>query len=118
MKGMTVQLAVKSVIGQDPFGAPIEAEELVEVGDVLVGQPSPDDIVSAIQMFGKKIVYVLGIPKGDTHNWTDTDVIIWGERFRTVGYPETGIQENIPLRWGKNVKVERYGEEGQGGSQS
>lgn len=117
MKGMTVQLAVKSVIGQDPFGAPIEAEELVEVNDVLVGQPSSDDIISAIQMYGKKIVYVLGIPKGDTHNWIDTDVIIWGERFRTVGYPETGIQDNIPLRWGQNIKVERYGQS-EGGSQS
>jgi hypothetical protein len=34
---------------------------------------------------------------------------IWGERFRTIGYPMTGIQENIPLRWGQNIKVERYG---------
>lgn len=109
MKGTTVQLAVKSVIGHDPFGAPIETEELIDVNDVLVGQPSSDDIINAIQMYGKKIVYVLGIPKGDQHDWVDATVIIWGERFRTVGYPETGIQENIPLRWKANIKVERYG---------
>jgi hypothetical protein len=51
----------------------------------------------------------LGIPKGDDHDWNDTEVFIWGEKFRTIGFPETGIQENIPLRWGQNVKVERYG---------
>lgn len=109
MKGMTIQLAVKTQIGTDPFGAPIESEEYVDVDDVLVGQPSADDITSAIQMYGKRIAFVLGIPKGDDHTWTDTTVIIWGEKYRTVGYPETGIQANIPLRWGANIKVERYG---------
>jgi hypothetical protein len=109
MKGMTVQLAVKTVTGYDPFGAPIETEELIDVEDVLVGQPSTDDVTNTIQLYGKKIEYVLGIPKGDTHNWTDAEVIIWGQRFRTIGYPQTGIQENIPLRWGQNVRDERYG---------
>ena len=109
MKGMTVQLAVKTVTGYDPFGAPIETEELIDVEDVLVGQPSTDDVTNTIQLYGKKIEYVLGIPKGDNHNWTDAEVIIWGQRFRTIGYPQTGIQENIPLRWGQNVRVERYG---------
>lgn len=109
MKGMTVQLAVKTITGYDRFGAPIETEELIDVEDVLVGQPSTDDVTNTIQLYGKKIEYVLGIPKGDTHNWTDAEVVIWGQRFRTIGYPQTGIQENIPLRWGQNVRVERYG---------
>jgi hypothetical protein len=52
---------------------------------------------------------MIGIPKGNTDNWVDAEVVINGERFRTIGYPETGIQANIPLRWGQNVKVERYG---------
>ena len=109
MKGMTVQLAVKTQTGTDPFGAPIYSEELVSVNDVLVGSPSSEDVISTLDLTGKRIAFVLGIPKGDTHIWEDTDVIIWGERYRTIGYPETGIQDNIPLRWGQNVKVERYG---------
>ena len=109
MKGMTVQLAVKTQTGTDPFGAPIYSEELGSVNDVLVGSPSSEDVISTLDLTGKRIAFVLGIPKGDTHIWEDTDVIIWGERYRTIGYPETGIQENIPLRWGQNVKVERYG---------
>lgn len=109
MKGMTVQLVVKTQTGTDPFGAPTYSEELVDINDVLVGQPSSDDLVTTLDLTGKRIAYVLGIPKGDTHIWEDTEVVIWGERYRTIGYPETGIQANIPLRWGKNVKVERYG---------
>lgn len=109
MKGMTVQLVVKTQTSTDPFGAPIYSEELVDINDVLVGQPSSEDLVTTLNLTGKRIAYVLGIPKGDEHIWEDTEVIIWGERYRTIGYPETGIQANIPLRWGKNVKVERYG---------
>lgn len=109
MKGTAVQVVVKTQTGTDPFGAPIYEESLEDVKDVLVGQPTTDDVTSTLELTGKKIAYVLGIPKGDDHIWTDTDVIIWGERFRTIGFPQTGIQENIPLRWGQNVKVERYG---------
>lgn len=109
MNGMTVQLVKKTQTGTDPFGAPIETEEIIDVPDCLVGQPSTDEISATMEMYGKQIAYVVGVPKGDENTWVDTDVIIWGERFRTIGYPMTGIQENIPLRWGKNVKVERYG---------
>lgn len=109
MKTMTVQLAVKTEGAPDPFGMPTETEELIDIPGCLVGQPSTDDIAQTMEMYGKKIAYVVGVPKGDEHSWVDTDVIIWGERYRTIGYPETGIQGNIPLKWGQNVKVERYG---------
>ena len=108
MKGMTVQLVQMTQTGTDPFGAPIMAETLVDVADVLVGQPTTDDITNSINLYGKKCEYKLGIPKGDTHNWVDAIVVIRGERFRTIGFPERGIDENVPLRWFQNVKVERY----------
>lgn len=109
MKTITVQLVIKTEDGTDPFGAPIETEEIVDIPGCLVGQPTTDELAQTLQMHGKQIAYVIGVPKGDEHEWTDTDVIIWGERYRTIGYPQTGILENIPLQWGKNVKVERYG---------
>ena len=108
-KTTTVQLSVKTESSTDPFGMPVESEQLVDIPGCLVGQPSTDDIQQTLEMYGKKVAYVVGVPKGDTHTWIDTDVVIWGERFRTIGYPVTGEQENIPLKWGKNVKVERYG---------
>lgn len=109
MKGTTVYLISEEVTGYDPFGAPIVTETREAVNDCLVGSPSTDDITDTLNLYGKKVEYVVGIPKGDTHTWRDAVVEIWGERFRVIGYPTTGIQENIPLRWGQNIKVERYG---------
>lgn len=109
MKTTTVQLVVKTVTSLDPYGAPLEGEALIDVEDVLVGLPSADEVTGAMEMYGKKVAYTLGIPKGDAHDWIDTNVYIWGDRYRTIGYPITGEPENIPLRWGKNVMVERYG---------
>lgn len=129
MKGMTIYLVKKIQIGVDGFNQPIYIEGglfpanevypsgelypnpvmLEAVDDCLVGQPSTDDVTNTLALYGKKIEYTIGIPKGDTHNWVDTEIEFFGARWRTVGYPETGIQANIPLRWGQNIKVERYG---------
>lgn len=109
MRGMTVQLVEKVQTGTDAFGAPVYSETLEDVHDVLVGQPSTEDVNTSVSLYGKMIHYVLGIPKGDQHDWSDAEVVIWGHRFRTVGFPQRGISANIPLRWDQNVKVERYG---------
>ena len=109
MKTTTVRLVIETKTGEDDFGNDIVTETIEEVPGVLVGSPTQDDIVNALQLYGKKVSYVLGIPKGDTHNWTDAEVEIWGDKYRTIGFPVTGESENIPLRWGQNVKVERYG---------
>lgn len=109
IKGTKVILIQKEETGTDDFGAPIYEEKQIEVNDVLVGEPSSDDISNEMSLYGKKIAYTLAIPKGDTHNWVDTDVIIFGQKHKTYGYPIEGIEENIPLRWHKKVKVERYG---------
>lgn len=109
MKTITVQLKVKTQTDTDPFGNPIYTEGFIDVPGCLVGQPTSDDIDQTMEMYGKRIAYVVGVPKGDTNSWVDTEVGFFGEVFHTIGYPETGIQENIPLAWGKNVKVERNG---------
>lgn len=109
IKGTDIQIVIKTTTENDELGNPIYTETLETVSNVLVGQPSTDDVAETIQLYGKQIAYVLGIPKGDTHNWVDTDVIVFGERFHTIGYPMTGIQDNIPLNWGQNVRIERYG---------
>lgn len=111
MKGTTIQLVVKTETSTDPFGNPVETEELVDIHDVLVGSPSTDDVTNTLQLYGKKVEFVLGIPKAimNDYSWSDREFIIFGKRFRTIGYPMTGEQANIPLRWGANVKVEAYG---------
>lgn len=69
--------------------------QIITVENVLIGEPSAD---------GKS--YTLGIPKGDQHIWTDRKIGFFGRIFRTVGLPAKGIEANIPLVWGQNVRAE------------
>lgn len=108
IKGIKVSLLQKTQTGVDAFNHPIYSEEWVDVDNVLVGQPSSDAIVSDIQIYGKRLVYTLAIPKSDDHNWTDTYVQFFGKKFRTYGDVIQGIETMIPLSWNKQVKVEAY----------
>lgn len=108
MKGYDVILIQKTQTGTDPFGNPIYTETQETVKDCLIGQPSSDDVTSSVELYGKKVAYTIGIPKGDAHDWADAEVVFFGKRFKTIGFPQEGIIENIPLRWSKNVKVELY----------
>lgn len=109
IKGITVGLHVKEVVGTDPFNRPVHKEKIVDVANVLVAPSSSDDIVTSQNLYGKKAVYTLAIPKGDTHTWEDTKVDFFGRTWQTFGYPLSGIEENIPLDWNQKVMVETYG---------
>jgi hypothetical protein len=109
IKGISVILKVKTQTGTDGFNAPVHSytDEIVE--NVLVAPSSSEDIVTAENLYGKKAVYTLAIPKGDQHDWLDAEVEFFGAKWRTFGFPVEGIEENIPLQWHKKVMVERYG---------
>lgn len=68
-----------------------ETSELIS--NVLVGEPSSG-------------VFTLGIPKGDKHDWNDRIISVFGQKYRTVGIPEQGIEANIPGPWHKKVRAE------------
>ena len=108
IKGMTVTLYDLVRTGTDMLNKPIYTETPTQVDNVLVAPVSSDDIVNDFTLSGRKAVYQLGIPKGDTHDWEDTDVEFFGEKFRTFGKPIEGIEAMIPLSWNRKVYVERY----------
>ena len=109
MKGVTVILHKKTETSTDDFGAPVYTDELIPVDNVLIGEPSSEQVLQDLNLHGKHLAYVLAIPKGDTHDWTDTEVEFFGQTFKTYGEPTQGIDHLIPLSWNKKVKVERYG---------
>lgn len=117
IRGITVQLKEKADTGIDPFGMPVDgAETLIDVDDVLVGEPSTEDVTSVLSLYGKKVAYTLAIPKGDTNDWVNKEVILpepFAGTYRTVGEPTAGIEANIPLKWNKKVKLERFNEQGE-----
>ena len=98
MQGRNIILYDKTQTGVDGFNRPIYTESPTVVENVLIGLPTPQEVIDTLNLTGKRVVYTLGIPKGDLHTWTD----------RLVELPAVGQEELIPLAWGKNVMVEKY----------
>lgn len=115
MKGITVTLyEITPTSSVDEFGVPVVTETATTVNDVLVGEPSTEDIATSTALYQKQIHFMLGIPKGDTHEWQDRKVS-WTDAYgrtitcKTFGYPITGVEANIPTKWHMKVRCERYG---------
>lgn len=114
IKGTTVKLYdIFTQTGTDGFGVPIVTEGYTVVDNVLIGEPSSDDIVTATALYQKTIKYMLGIPKGDRHDWVDKKVE-WTDKYgntftvKTFGLPITGIEANVPTRWHMKMRCEGF----------
>lgn len=108
MNGISITLYDKRKTSEDAFGKPVYTETPVMVENVLIGEPSGEEITDALNLYGKHVVYTLAIPKGDSHTWTDRTVEFFGEKFRVIGHPTQGLDHLIPLAWNKKVRVEHY----------
>lgn len=108
LHGITITLYNKEETGKDAFNIPVYRETPEEVENVIVGQPTSQEIIDTLNLTGKKAVYALGIPKGDTHTWTDRKVSFFGQTFRTIAMPVEGIEDLVPLDWNGKIMVEKY----------
>ena len=108
IKGITVTLVDTVEIEKDPFGHPVYEQKEIEVNNILVAPTTSDDIINSLELEGKKAVYILGIPKGDTHDWENKEIRFFGQRFKSFGKVTEGIDHLIPLDWNKKVQVEAY----------
>lgn len=108
IKGIDVVLIERTSTGKkDDFNMEVfEENEPVIIHNVLVGSPTSEEIVDTLNLYGKKIDYVIAVQKGDEHRWKNSRVKFFGRTFAVVGIPTMGIEENIPLCWNKKVKVE------------
>ena len=109
MRGITVTLYERTQTGTDELNHPIYAETATSVDNVLVAPVSSAELMEAYNLTGRKAVYQLAIPKGDSHEWAaGMRVDFFGQSWRIVAMPEEGIDKLVPLSWNKKVKVERY----------
>lgn len=108
MRGVTIILYDKVQTGVDAFNRPVYEDVATTVDNVLIGEPTTEDVINELNLTGKHLAYTLAIPKGDAHEWNDRKVEFFGEVFHTYGEPTQGIEHLIPLSWNKKVKVERY----------
>lgn len=108
IKGHTITLYQKVQIGVDGFNSPIYATQELQIDNVLICPVSSDDIVSTLDLYGKKAVYKICIPKGDTHIWENQQVGFLGHKWDVFTFPLEGFDEDMPLDWNKQYFVERY----------
>lgn len=108
ISGITVKLINLVEVGKDDFNHPIYEESETLVDNVLVSPSSQTEIIESFNLYGKKSVYTLAIPKGDEHQWEDSYVEFFGERFHVYTPVAKGIDKLIPLQWNAKVLVERY----------
>lgn len=107
IKGTTVILIQHIEKETDPFGAPVYETVEKEVNNVLIAPVSSDDIINSLNLYGKRAVYQLGIPKGDTNTWEDQTVRFFDKEFRVFGEVTEGIEALVPLDWNRKVMVEQ-----------
>lgn len=107
-KGIPVILLEKAQSGVDGFGAPIYSETAVTVENVLVAPASAEDVVDTMNLTGRRALYTLAIPKGDSHSWEGQRVQFFGQTWRVHGLPLSGIDALVPGQWNTKVQVERY----------
>lgn len=109
IRGISVTLYDRTQNGKDALNKPIWVETATTVDNVLVAPVSSTEALEAYNLTGRKAVYQLGIPKGDTHDWTaGKRVSFFDADWRIIGIPTEGIEEMIPLSWNRKVQVERY----------
>lgn len=113
LHGITIKLYEKTQTDTDPFGNPVYSEHETDVDNVIVAPATEQEVIDTMNLTGRKIVYTMGIPKGDTHDWTNVRVSFFGRNFRTVGEPVRGIEAMIPLNWHKKVRCEAINGESQ-----
>ena len=108
MIGQSVVLTVRTETGRDTFNNPIYALSTETVDNVLIGQPTGEEAQSSIDLYGKRCEVMLGIPKGDTHDWEDTTVTFWGRTWDTIGPTIMGIEANVPTPWHRKIRAARH----------
>lgn len=104
----TIKIAVLTEAGTDAFHRPITTKVWEEVKGCVVGSPSSDDVTNELNLSGKRIAYVILIPKGDTHTWEGTEVEIGGEVYKTIGKPVRSFADLPRIPCDQRISVERY----------
>lgn len=111
MRGVTITLYNRTQTGTDEFNRPTYTETAESVENVLIGEPSTQEIIEELNLSGKQLAYTLAIPKGDSHTWENKRVGFFDEIFEVIGKPTQGIESLIPLSWNKKVKVAHIGQD-------
>lgn len=109
--GIQVKLYELTATGTNALNETVYTTKTATVDNVVVAPSSEQEILDTLNITGRKAVYTLCIPKGDTHDWCNTTVEFFGRKWRTIGEPIEYIDDMVPLSWNRKVRCETYVEE-------
>lgn len=93
---------------RDELNRPIQRQPAaIHVDNVLVQPLTEQEVTDTMNLTGRKAIYRLCIPKGDTHEWADAHVSFFGKQWHVVGDVLEYIEDMVPLSWNKQIRVER-----------
>ena len=108
IQGISVTLYERAQTGADALNAPVYTETPVTVENVLVQPLTGEDTDGngPASLLGRKEIYQLAIPKGDTHTWENNRVKFFGKMCRITGGRKYGIERMLPLCWNAIYRAE------------
>ena len=62
------------------------------------------------ELYGRRKLYQIAVPKGDSHRWSNCRVSFFGKMWRVIGGEKRGIESSIPLLWNAIYTVEAIDE--------
>lgn len=106
IRGIPVVLYERTQTGTDAFGIPVYTETPVTVENVLPAPSTQEEVLSSVNLTGRRAVYTLHIPKGDAHAWEGCEAEFFGRRWRVIGPVVEYIGANVPGPWNRKAMVE------------
>ena len=86
--GIPVTLHELTATGTNALNETIYTTKTATVDNVVVAPSSEQEILDTLNITGRKAVYTLCIPKGDTHDWTaGKKVSFFGNDWRIIAIP-------------------------------
>lgn len=108
LKGIDITIYKKTETGRDDLNCPIYTETTETLSNVLVAPSSETEALETVNLYGRKAVYTLALPKGCTTDFTGLCVGFFGRKWRVIGDSIQGIEAMIPLSWNRKIRVEVY----------
>lgn len=103
--GETVTVSTPAQAGEDAYGQAVKEWADEDVRNVLVCQPTSDDVASRPE--GDEVTLTLHFPKTYTASLRGCTVTLRGERYTVLGDPVALTEANTPGRWNRAVPVRR-----------
>lgn len=104
--GIDVVLYEQTASEPDELNHTTVIETATTVQNVVVCPSSENEITDTLNLYGKRSVYTLCIPKGDMHSWENCRVSFFGSDWRVIGDVVEFINDLVPLSWNKKARVE------------